>query len=193
MFHFINFSSNPIEEGSKLVKSKSGSYLNNRVLKLNVGFLLSTRIGTSHNSEFDIPEPIKVADDLIIDNLTGDLRMTVTKEGILVQAELDTQVPITCSRCLDDIAQPFHIHLEELYATNATVPTEFSIGADGILDLSPLIRAEILLDTSQRHLCREDCQGICPVCGINRNDETCDCVTEHIDPRLAVLKQLLEE
>jgi uncharacterized protein len=41
-------------------------------------------------------------------------------------------------------------------------------------------------------LCRPDCQGMCPTCGINRNDETCACVDDDIDPRFAALKKLLD-
>lgn len=171
-------------------QSASG-YVNKRVLKLNVGFLLSDGPGRSHDSELDIPA-LRVADDLMVRFLTGPIRLSRTKEGILVQATLDTAVEAECDRCLDPIHHQMTIELEELFSTQAQRDAEFVIDDDGILDLSPLLRAEILIDQSHGVVCREDCLGLCPTCGVNRNHEHCDCDMDDIDPRLAALKELLD-
>ena len=175
------------------MKSSSGNYLSNRVLKVNVGFLLSDGPGNSHNSRFDITERVRVADDLFVNTVVGKLRLSRMKEGILVQSRLNVNVDNQCSRCLDTIQQDITIIMEELYTYPHPInDSEFFIGPDCVLDLAPLLRAEALIEMSHRVLCQEDCQGLCPQCGVNRNRESCDCVEDNLDPRLAKLREMLD-
>jgi uncharacterized protein len=174
------------------VKSTHEHYLSHRVLKINVGFLLSDGPGNSQDSRLDIPSAVRVAEDLIINTMAGPLRLTRTKEGILVQAQLRIGITAECSRCLEAFNRTVEVAVEELYMHPAPVATEFFVGADAILDLAPLLRAEVLIEASQRALCRPDCKGICPECGSNRNHESCACDTTRIDPRLRGLRQLLD-
>jgi uncharacterized protein len=57
------------------------------------------------------------------------------------------------------------------------------------IDLEPLFREQFVLAVPFAPLCREDCKGLCPQCGIDRNTGTCNC-EKPIDPRLAALKGL---
>lgn len=168
-------------------------YLNGRVLRTNVGFLLSAPSGTHQDSRLDIPTPVRAGDDLIINAVSGPLRMTRSKEGILVQAQLSIAVDNECSRCLELVEQTVEVAIEELFVHPPSSISEFSVAADGNLDLAPLLRAEVLIAMSHRVLCQEDCQGLCPTCGINRNRETCRCADDNIDPRLLALKKLLAD
>jgi uncharacterized protein len=175
------------------VKTNNPIALNKRVLKINVGFLLSDGPGHRHDSRLDIEEPIKVADDLLINKIEGKLRLSRMKEGILVQADLAVHVDTQCNRCLDTFQQELDIELEELYAYPRPIgQSEFWIGADTVLDMAPLLRAETLIAMSHKTLCRPDCQGLCPNCGTNLNNGSCDCDLDYIDPRLAKLKELLD-
>ncbi len=166
-------------------------YLNNRVIKINVGFLLNGGPARSHDSELDIPA-VCVSDDLKLSYLKGKLRLSRVKEGILVQAQFETALDDECCRCLSHIQHTTTLDLEELYSYHSKAETEFSINQDGILDLSPLLREEVLIATNDRALCKEDCQGLCPSCGINLNNSTCNCSMDNIDPRLEELKKLLD-
>ncbi|HLI79557.1 MAG TPA: DUF177 domain-containing protein [Candidatus Binataceae bacterium] len=67
---------------------------------------------------------------------------------------------------------------------------EFSLYDGDQIDLSPLIREQFLLSLPTRPLCREDCRGLCPRCGINLNNGECSCSEETADPRLAALRNL---
>jgi uncharacterized protein len=58
------------------------------------------------------------------------------------------------------------------------------------LDVDEIVKEQVLLAVPTRMLCREDCKGICPECGTDRNTGECDCVTNDIDPRWAALKNL---
>jgi uncharacterized protein len=75
--------------------------------------------------------------------------------------------------------------------------TEDGLGAsfykDEVLDLGDIIREQFFLALPMKPLCRQDCQGLCPVCGLNRNRESCACRVEWIDPRLEPLKHLRSE
>ena len=173
--------------------SSNSHYLHSRVLKINVGFLLSAGPGNSHSSRLDIPSAVQIADDVIVNYLEGDIRLTRTKEGILVQANLTAGYNNDCSRCLDAVVQDITMDVEELYMHPAPVASEFAVGADAILDLAPLLRAEILLTAGQSVLCREDCKGLCATCGINLNHDSCSCADDYIDPRMAKLKELLDQ
>jgi uncharacterized protein len=166
-------------------------YVNNRVFKLNVGFLLTSGPGHSHDSVIEFPM-VRVADDLIVQHVTGPLRLSRTKEGILVQAQLQTALEDECYRCLDPIINHVAVDLEELYAYHSSHNAEFRINEDAILDLAPLLRAEVLIATSARRLCRPDCRGLCPQCGVNLNHTTCQCDLDDVDPRLAALRNLLD-
>jgi uncharacterized protein len=173
------------------MKTPPKQFLSSRVLKTNVGFLLSAPSGTHQDSRLDIPEAVRVDEDLFINAVSGPLRMTRSKEGILVQAALTVSVDNECSRCLDTVTQTVEVEIEELFAYPASDISEFSVGGDANLDLAPLLRAEVLIEMSHRILCREDCRGLCPTCGANRNRDECNCAQDEIDPRLAVLKKLL--
>lgn len=168
------------------------NYLSNRVLKLNVGFLLSDNIQSrNHDSTLDIPS-VRVSDDMILNFVRGALRLSRTKEGVLVQARLETQIAGECTRCLDPVNHDITVIIEELYAYHSDADTEFRIGEDAVLDLNPLLRAEVLIESGGQLLCGPDCAGICPECGANRNHTDCQCELDNIDPRMAVLKQLLD-
>jgi uncharacterized protein len=173
------------------MKQNVQGYMNPRVLKLNVGYLLASGSGYSRDSYIDLP-PTRVADDLNIEYLRGDLRLSRTKEGILLQAQLEVSVKAQCYRCLTDVNQSIHLNLEELYTTSRVGDIEFVIDEGGILDLAPLLRAETLIEGEHRILCKTDCQGICSICGTNKNTGSCQCDYGDIDPRLAALKQLLD-
>lgn len=175
------------------MNTSSASLLSNRVLKINVGFLLSDGPANSKDIEINITDPVRIADDLVAKSILGQLRLSRTKEGILVQTKLNILVNRECARCLDGFDHEIPVQVEELYASPHPIgDTEFFVGQDAQLNLAPLLRSEVLIALSHRELCKDDCQGLCPVCGINLNHENCSCSTDFIDPRFAKLKELLD-
>lgn len=167
------------------------AYVSSRVLKVNVGFLLSGGPAHNHDTSFDVPR-VQIADDLIVEYVRGPIRLSRASEGVLVQGQLEIGTEAECYRCLEPVTLNVTVDIEELYTYGASKVTEFSIGEDCILDLAPLIRAEVMIATTRGVLCRPDCKGLCPECGTNWNHSTCNCAEDKIDPRLAGLKKLLE-
>jgi uncharacterized protein len=165
-------------------------FINNRILKIQVGFLLSEGAGQSRDFEFDVPQALRVADDMMLDYLHGTLHLSRTSRGILVQGTLDTRFDSECARCLDNTLVSLQVPIEELFVYPSEPDAELVVPEDGNLDLAPLLREEIITNTPIGILCKSDCAGLCPNCGQNLNDGPCGCESEDIDPRLAALKAL---
>ena len=164
-------------------------YLPPRVLKLNVGFLLDGQT-ISKDMELDLPA-VRISDDLTLQYVRGKLRVSRTKEGILVQGKLTVGAEGDCYRCLEPVQRPINLNVEELYANTANMSedeAEFQIHDDGQLDLAPLVRAEVLIQTTRGIRC-EDVNA----CTERMRALEADAGIDHIDPRMEKLKQLLEQ
>jgi uncharacterized protein len=175
-----------------VTNSQNQSFVNPRVLKINVGFLLAEGVGYTRVIELDLPR-VRVDEDLDLDYLRGDLRLSRNSRGILIQGVLETSVVNECSRCLTPTLVPVEVDIEELFAFPPTPEEVYSVEETGILDLAPLLREEAILSMPMGILCRPDCAGLCPQCGQNLNEGTCDCAKDDIDPRFEVLRRLGDE
>ena len=82
-----------------------------------------------------------------------------------------------------------HILVQKLNTDN----DDYLVCADSVLDLEELARTDILLELPTKVLCSEDCKGLCSQCGKNLNEGECSCEKKQIDPRLAILSQLLDQ
>ncbi len=122
------------------------------------------------------------------------VRVEASEESGLfhVHAEQRTHATFTCSRCLSPFEKDLSGEWTQEFTDRADRADQDEIGfVEGdTLDLTPYIREAVLLELPYAPVCREDCKGLCPVCGVDRNRESCSCNTERIDPRLAVLKEL---
>lgn len=174
-----------------MTDSHHRNFVNRRVLKINVGFLLAEGVGYQRVLDFDLPR-IQVDDDVELDYLRGSLCLSRNSRGILVRGTLETPVISECSRCLTPISVPVALEIEELYAFPASPDIVYFVEETGILDLAPLLREEAILAVPMGVLCRPDCAGLCHECGQNLNEGPCACRSETIDPRLAILSQLID-
>jgi uncharacterized protein len=98
------------------------------------------------------------------------------------------QLPVNADFALDYISGRDY----ESSAAAELTEAEMSLSVfDGeAIDVDEIVKEQILLAVPSRVLCREDCKGICPACGIDRNTGECSCVTDNTDPRWAALKNL---
>lgn len=137
---------------------------------------------------------IRVSDDLTLSPLEGNFIVTRTGEGIYIGGTLKSVLELECMRCLIDTRQPINFKLDDLfyYPPESAPKGELVLGEDGYIDLAPLVRELGLLEVPIQPICREDCQGLCMVCGQNFNEDNCDCEEDNIDPRMAALKKLLD-
>ena len=109
---------------------------------------------------------------------------------------LDMQVRMACSRCTKDTDLPLHATIEQRYIADRQQgeieDDDIEIYENELIDLSELVDSEISMAVPMKVLCREDCKGLCPICGKDLNEGSCDCEQEDIDPRWDALKSLLQ-
>jgi uncharacterized protein len=131
--------------------------------------------------------------------VTIDALLEVVNGGIVVIGTVTAPWVGECRRCLCQVHGEVAIDVREIYEPRtAGRDVAQSIEAEeetypllgDQLDLQPLARDAVLLNLPQVPLCREDCAGLCPVCGADRNDEPCGCDVEAGDPRWATLDAL---
>jgi uncharacterized protein len=144
-------------------------------LRINVGFLIHQLIGTNREFQFDLPN-LKLEDDLLLHNFTGIARIDRATQGLLVQGRFNARIEEQCVRCLDDFLQPLEAELSELYSfkNQPTADSGLVIPDDGNIDLAPLVWEYFTLNRPMKPLCRQDCKGLCPVCGENLNGRLCE-------------------
>ncbi|MBM4267018.1 MAG: DUF177 domain-containing protein [Deltaproteobacteria bacterium] len=134
--------------------------------------------------------------------LASDLGVDVTYyragDDLYFQGTLDTMVEATCARCLGTYGRPLRAPFEFVLAPSRTLEDREELSADDLalsfysgpeIDLEPLCSEQAILALPTRALCREDCRGLCPVCGVDRNTENCDCHVVESDPRWAALRE----
>ena len=119
-----------------------------------------------------------------VDNEAGVLRLT----GVLT-----ADMTCICDRCGGEFSSVKETELNATIVEEDTGvnPELFVLEGDGI-DLEEVLSTLFILDMETKFLCREDCKGLCPACGKNLNLGPCGC-RKQIDPRFAVLEQLLDK
>jgi len=162
-------------------------------LRINVGFLVKAEVGYSRTIEFDIPEMV-MASDLTLRELRGSARFGRTPQGLVAEVSLSGRTRTECARCLDEFELPVATEFTELYAFDERSMSESQLllPPNHQIDLAPLAREYLLLDMPITPLCRPDCQGLCPVCGINRNREHCEHEGAPGSPHFSALKDFLD-
>ena len=132
-------------------------------------------------------------------DLALDLRLESVSEGILVSGTASAPIEGECGRCLRQIGYPLTVTLQELYAYPDSA-TDATTGEDEVgrlrgdlIDLEPALRDAVVLALPNSPLCRENCPGLCPECGVHRDELPADHTHGQVDPRWAALTQFKEE
>jgi uncharacterized protein len=160
-----------------------------RALRINTSEL-HRQPGIRRRVELSIPPgDIDVGDDRVTGDVTVAVDLESTIDGVVVSGRASVAWSDACRRCLLPIDGIAVAHVDELYQEHVTYPDAFPIEGEQ-LDLAPMTRELVLLELPDAPLCRDDCAGICAVCGRDRNVEPCDCDETVRDERWAVLDQL---
>jgi uncharacterized protein len=129
-------------------------------------------------------------------DLTLDLRLTSVTEGVYVSGRISGPLVGECGRCLRAIDDTVSVDLGELFAyensTTDETTEEDEIGRvrDDLIDLEPAIRDAVVLALPQNPVCREDCPGMCPECGVPWDELPADHGHDQLDSRWAELSKL---
>jgi uncharacterized protein len=130
-----------------------------------------------------------------------EVDLHVSRDGVdvLVEGAIGAEVPLSCGRCLEPFPVEVRARVDSRFVPRPAAGENIELSADDLetdvyaddqLDLGALVVTETTLALPMKPLCREDCKGLCPVCGGNRNITPCACAPRATDPRLAVLRKL---
>lgn len=131
--------------------------------------------------------------------LKADLRLEKIGQKVVVRGRVETGCKVSCVLCLKDFIteikeKVFIVYTPEVEPLNDDEITEKDLSQEYYegeeIDLWPIIEEHIYLGMSAKPICSEDCRGLCPTCGRDWNDETCDCPETSGHPGLAVLEKL---
>ncbi len=181
-------------------------------MKINISELFSSHTGVL---DFDkvsenvrgiaetgmIPDYIRIPDDGI--KVRGQFRSA--GQFIYLTATVTVRYKTNCDRCLREIEEKTSFDIRRSVAVSGGPGRYREVPGDGVdeedviaakegeVELDPVLAEEIALEIPTHFLCSDDCPGLCPVCGRLRSDPECKCAEKkEIDPRLAILKKLLD-
>ena len=116
----------------------------------------------------------------VVADIVLALHLDAVVEGILVRGRIGFRVELPCARCLEARTVDLEVSVAELYRDpeRREPDEEDDPGYDLVddltaIDLTTLARDALLVDLPVRVLCRDDCLGLCPVCGVDRNAGDC--------------------
>jgi uncharacterized protein len=173
-------------------------------MEISVAPLLKEPMGSSEEHHFreDPIDPRGENAGLLDADITGidaDAKATHTNPGAFLEGDARATVAQQCSRCLTPVDSPVEARFAEQYYATLSVDTGApmpeaprdakTIGHDFRIDLTPLIREEIILATPLAPLCRPDCKGLCPHCGLDLNEKPHE-HEESVDRRWGELSKL---
>ncbi len=150
--------------------------------------------------ECDLPKDIGT----VTAPIRFEARVERVKQDIRINGRIAARVQMACSRCLlpyeERLDEPFEViylpgvadekkSLEEIELEEEDLNVSYY--HEEFISVTDLIREQLLLMLPIKPLCRENCKGLCPSCGKDLNEGTCQCSIETGDPRLSALKKLL--
>jgi uncharacterized protein len=129
----------------------------------------------------------------------GEMQRVAGKPHI--RGMLSADIETNCSRCLEPLSRHLEIAFTDVFVDASEESTvaeaevaeselDESLVIGGSVDMSEVVREQILLAVPEQVYCNDDCKGLCPKCGRNRNLTDCSCADDEIDPRWAALKDL---
>ena len=139
----------------------------------------------------EIPEGFDELEDGFVFDTPVNLNCKFTNMGGIVKMDGHLKVDywVKCSRCLKDVRSSLEVDLEEEFAQEGQIEDDDCyVYSDKVIVLDKVLKDNIILNLPARQMCRADCIGLCPKCGVDLNTERCSCSEEEIDPRMEALK-----
>jgi DUF177 domain-containing protein len=158
---------------------------------------LPRRPGSMRTVTRTVPAPADLRGELLGvlpgSDLVLDLRLESVSEGVLVSGTTRVTLTGECARCLDPLTCELEVDVQQLYVYPGNEidadDEDDEIGQliDDCVDLEPALRDAVVLALPLAPVCREDCQGLCPDCGVRLEDVEPGHRHDRVDPRWAAL------
>lgn len=158
-------------------------------MKIDISSIKRER-GLSFNLEVREKINFDKIQDEEIEEILGDVLITNTGESIFVKGIINTVAKLKCSRCLEDFSLPIKVNIEEEFKEGIS-KNEGNFYEGDFIDLKDIFYQNIILSLPFKSLCKENCLGLCDVCGKDLNFEKCNCKKEETNERFAPLKNLI--
>ncbi|MDA8440224.1 MAG: DUF177 domain-containing protein [Propionibacterium sp.] len=159
---------------------------------------LERRAGTMKRVRRVVPAPADLGIDMIGvpegSDITLDLMLEAVVEGVLVTGSAEVRLTGECTRCLEPIEDTSSYEVQELYFYPGRDAEEDASRIEGdLIDLDPALRDAVVLELPFAPLCREDCAGLCPICGALLNDDPGHHHDDPVDSRWNDLTRLADD
>ena len=115
-------------------------------------------------------------------------------DALVLEGTAETTLELVCDRCLKPFCRDMRVPVDSLLAETLEDEEndEILLLDNGTVDLDEVFTTALVLAMDSKHVCSEDCKGLCATCGADLNEGPCGCKPE-IDPRFAALAQLLDK
>ncbi|MDD3774195.1 MAG: YceD family protein, partial [Patescibacteria group bacterium] len=105
--------------------------------------------------------------------ITGNVSIKKEQKNLVLIGHIKTEIMTCCDRCLKEINLKIKTQFERLLNNMTNANNEIQLSKNNQIDLFPIIWEEIITMIPTKILCKKNCQGLCPICGINFNQKTC--------------------
>ena len=151
---------------------------------INVKNLYQAEVGTTES--FDIVEDLKdieFPEEIEVHKITGHLKVMLLDDSVVANGKFEATLTLICDRCLDTFKTKISFPLEREYYFDRKGKDEEKLHVDKYqnIEIGESLREEIILSVPTQNLCKENCPGICPTCGVNLNNEACKCNNKKTD------------
>lgn len=167
------------------------------MIKINVAEIKKRLVGEKTFTYDLSPEELELtSEELPLEgNVRTEGRMSNAGDVLLLEAQMTARVRRTCSRCLKEFLGDTRAEVVEKFYPPTAEHVEYDafIYDSDVINITEPLRESLLLAEPIQALCKEDCRGLCPVCGADLNDGDCGCDRFTVDPRLAALKRLIKK
>lgn len=151
----------------------------------------------THEYEFESAPAAIGLEEGYVGLVTAQAHLEKSKRQLVLRVEAQVTMKLLCDRCLREFEQRLTTSYIMLYVPNDRSMTDVEEDIevhvlapdDNYIELDDDVRQYLVLAVPQKVLCNESCKGLCPVCGVNKNETSCHCEVEEIDPRWDALRK----
>lgn len=113
-------------------------------------------------------------------------------DKLIVEGRGNAKVEMLCDRCLAPVVKEVSFTFDDCFDSNDDCFEETETIDNNILDLGYSVKSGMISALPMKVLCKEDCAGLCPICGKDLNEGSCDCDTTYINPNFESLRSLFK-
>ena len=149
--------------------------------------------GAAREEAGSIPVTVDLPNAAVDGDAVLTLKLRSLSDGVVARGTVRVSAELTCKRCLTTWSEEVEVPFEQVYRRNPDdADDELGLVDGHSIDLEPAVHDEVVLSLPAAPVCREDCLGLCAVCGTDLNVEPCDGHGDGSDSPFAALKQLFD-